>query len=138
MLTFFRAKYPNLFRSACVKMIKHTLKHGISKYSCHRVCAFAVVLSLIYNESSYDFGKLSLQLLKKSRAKDLSPILNTIFFALISPLYASVCTSLVPLTQVASMSLKFGSQHFIKSAISFAFSAFEWSLPMRRDAECLL
>ena len=101
----------NLHATICSKMIDLTMKHGISKYSCFGLCSFAVVLCNNGDKSSYDIGKLALKLLEKSNSKEMMPMVNTCFFGLISPYFASMHSSIVPMARTTCVSFEIGLHH---------------------------
>ena len=101
-----------------MKMVHLTLKHGVSKYSCGGFCFFAIVLRSMGEKASNDVGKLSLKLLEKSNAKEMIPVVNLGFFALISPFFAPLHSTLAPLRRSAYVSLEIGSHHHSSSIVS--------------------
>ena len=115
----------NLVALVAVKMIELVFKYGLSKYAPYAVASFAVLLVENGDKSSYDFGKIALNLLKKSKAKEMTPIIHVIFYYLINPFFASVQSSLDPLRITASTSLEIGSHHYSKTCIgSYSCLAF--------------
>ena len=109
----------DLFASVCSKMIELTMQYGVSKYSCNAFSSFALVLCNTGDKSSsYEFGKLSLKLLEKSKAKEMGPMVQVSFFCLISPLFDPMYSSLAPLRNMTFSSLEIGSHHYCVSCLA--------------------
>jgi len=113
----------NLYATVCSKMVELTMKHGISKYSCHGLCSFAVVLSNNGDKSSYDFGKLALKLLEKSNSKEMLPMVNASYFCFISPVFDPMHSSIEPMARMTCISLEIGSHHY-SSCCAAAYCVF--------------
>ena len=115
----------HILAAISLKMVHLSMKHGISKYSSLGFCMFAVVLCNEGDSLSYDFGKLSMQLLEKANAKELIPMVNIAFFGIISPFFAPLRLALLRLKKMAGFSLDIGSNHFASASLgsycSFSF-----------------
>ena len=108
----------HVLASMALKMIQLSLKYGISKYSCLGFCAFALILCNKGDNFSYDFGRLSLDLLKKSNYKEMIPMVHLAFFVGISPFFAPLHSSLAPLRRTIYVSLEVCLHHFTVNLVS--------------------
>ena len=107
------------------RMLQLTFLHGISKYTCLSICAFATVLSGRRDKSAYDYGKMSMSLVEKLNLKEMIPLVKGTFYGNINPFFASIHDSIKPMMKMTCISLEIGSHHFsIACAGTYVMLAF--------------
>lgn len=64
---------PDLFPIVALKMLRHSIKHGISAYSTCGFAACSIILASVFKDykSAYELGQFSLDVMKKTNARSL-------------------------------------------------------------------
>ena len=81
---------PSHLTHISTRMIQLTLQHGLSKYACLSISAFAISLSGMRDKTSYDLAQLSMNLVEKLNLKDMIPFVEGAYYSIIDPLFVNV------------------------------------------------
>ncbi|BAY79409.1 two-component hybrid sensor and regulator (plasmid) [Nostoc linckia NIES-25] len=116
-----------LFLLICLKQINLSIKYGNSSLSAYAYVVYGVVLCGVIKdfESGYQFGRLALNLLAKSGAKEIKARVMQGFYSLIEIWRKHVKETLKPLLESYSAGLETGDLEFAAYCLMY-YSSFSY------------
>ncbi|WP_414570743.1 protein kinase domain-containing protein [Nostoc sp. CCY 9925] len=116
-----------LFLLICLKQINLSIKYGNASLSAYAYVVYGVMLCGVIKdfESGYQFGKLALNLLAKSGAKEIKARVMQGFHSLIEIWHKHVKETLKPLLESYSVGLETGDLEFAAYCLMY-YSSFSY------------
>ncbi|MBD2611206.1 MAG: AAA family ATPase [Nostoc sp. GBBB01] len=117
-----------LFLLICLKQINLSIKYGNSSLSAYAYVVYAVMLCGVLKdfESGYQFGRLALNLLAQSGAKEIKARVMQGFYSLIEIWHKHVKKTLKPLLESYSAGLETGDLEFAAYCLMYYSSFSYW------------